>query len=131
LIHFDSFRWKYLCLYRPVDAKKITPTNTQHTILAVDDDESTRELLDIMLTNAGFLVTLAESGEEALNMALTSEPDLAVLDIQIPGMSGLELARNLREETAIPFMFLTVLGDIDIAKQAATYGGVGYMVKPI
>jgi response regulator NasT len=56
---------------------------------------------------------------------------MALLDITMPGMTGLELARHLNELTTVPFMFLSAIGDSDSAKQAAAYGAVGYVVKPV
>ncbi len=57
--------------------------------------------------------------------------DLALLDVSMPGMSGLELAKRLQSETTVPVMFLSASDDDDIVRQAAQYGAVGYLVKPI
>jgi two-component system, response regulator PdtaR len=106
-------------------------TTSKRTILIVDDDRLILATLRTGLRHAGFEVLQAESGEEGLRIAIESHPDLAVLDVRMPGMSGMELARRLREETDVPFMFFSAYGDIDVARQAAEHGAVGYLVKPI
>lgn len=102
-------------------------------ILLVDDDEMVIRFLTAVLESAKYTVVSALSGEAALELLLSIEiePDLALLDINMPGMSGLELAKNLRDETAVPFMFLTLLVDEAIIKTASEYGAVGYLVKPV
>lgn len=84
-----------------------------------------------MLGNAGYDTVTATSAAEAIRQVEAREPDLALLDITMPGMSGLELARHLHEHTSVPIMFLSAGGDGDTSKQAATYGAVGFVVKPI
>lgn len=103
------------------------------SILLVDDDEMVIKFLTAVLESAKYTVVSALSGEEALELLLSNEtePDLALLDVNMPGMSGLELAKNLRDETAVPFMFLTLLSDEAIIKTASEYGAVGYLVKPV
>jgi response regulator NasT len=56
---------------------------------------------------------------------------LALLDITMPGMSGLDLARRLKDHTDVPFMFLSSVDDADTARQAASHGAVGFVVKPV
>ncbi len=101
------------------------------SILVVDDDEMLLAYMTEVLQFAGYEVYSATNGEEGLRLALEHEPSLALLDINMPGISGLEVARNLRHESAIPFMFLSSLDDIEIVKQAAKYGAIGYLVKPV
>ena len=101
------------------------------TILIVDDDRLILATLSKGLQQAGYDVLQAASGEEALRIAVKHTPDLAMLDIRMPHMSGIELAQHLRDETPVPFMFLSAYGDPDIARQAADYGAVGYLVKPV
>lgn len=100
-------------------------------ILTVDDDSVTLRILAIGMRNAGYQITQAASAEDALNLLAESTPDLALLDISLPGMSGIDLAKYLREETNIPFMFLSSLDDLDTIRQATANGAIGYMVKPI
>ncbi|HAT30079.1 MAG TPA: response regulator [Janthinobacterium sp.] len=100
-------------------------------ILIVDDDQLLLEFLGELLRHSGYETALALSAEEALRQVAVREPDLALLDIHLPGMSGLELAKHLHAETTVPFMFLSGTGDGESGKQAAAYGAVGYVVKPV
>jgi DNA-binding response OmpR family regulator len=102
-------------------------------ILLVDDDILILGLLSKFLQLAGYDARMASSGQMALDMILESgrEPDLALLDVNMPGMSGLELAKRLQSDTTVPVMFLSASDDDDIVRQAAQYGAVGYLVKPI
>jgi response regulator NasT len=100
-------------------------------ILLVDDDRLILATLGKGLQQAGYDILEATSGAEALAVIDDNKPDLAILDVRMPNMSGIELAKNLRDNTNIPFMFFSAYSDIEIAKQAAEYGAVGYLVKPI
>jgi DNA-binding response OmpR family regulator len=100
-------------------------------ILIVDDDPLLLQFIGEVLNHAGYETVAANSGEAALREIALGEPDLALLDITMPGMTGLELARQLKAETTVPFMFLTAIGDSESSKQAAAYGAVGYVVKPV
>ena len=100
-------------------------------ILIVDDDKILTEFLGELLARAGYDTMLAHSADQALALISEREPDLALLDIHMPGMSGLDLAKQLNRNTAVPFMFLSGRGDADAGKQAAAYGAVGFVVKPV
>lgn len=110
-------------------AKPVVPQ--VRTILAVDDDEYILKFLTEVLVSADYRVITAQSGEQALHTLLDCEPDLALLDVNMPGMNGLELAKNLRDETAVPFMFLTSFTDREIVKTASHCGALGYLLKPV
>lgn len=109
------------------------PSADKRLILLVDDDILILGLLSKFLQLAGYDARMASSGQMALDMILESgrEPDLALLDVNMPGMSGLELAKRLQSDTTVPVMFLSASDDDDIVRQAAQYGAVGYLVKPI
>ncbi|MGZ8321388.1 MAG: ANTAR domain-containing response regulator, partial [Telluria sp.] len=100
-------------------------------ILIVDDDPLLLQFLVQVLSHAGYETVAASSGKEAIRHIEEREPDMALLDITMPGMTGLELAQQLNEKTTVPFMFLSAIGDSDSARQAAAYGAVGYVVKPV
>ena len=85
-------------------------------ILIVDDDRLILATMSKGLHQAGYEVLQAASGEEAYRIALESKPDLAVLDVRMPNMTGIQLARLLREQTQVPFIFLSAYGDMDIAR---------------
>ena len=100
-------------------------------ILIVDDDPILLQFIGEVLRHAGYETVAASSGAQAIAQVEAGEPDMALLDITMPGMSGLELARHLNELTTVPFMFLSAINDSESAKQAAAYGAVGYVVKPV
>jgi response regulator NasT len=106
-------------------------------ILLVDDDAILLEYLSTVLRHAGHDTLEASSAPEALQRVAECEsaqgPEigLALLDINMPGMSGLDLARRLKDHTSVPFMFLSSVDDAETARQAASYGAVGFVVKPV
>ena len=100
-------------------------------ILIVDDDPHLLTFLTEVISHAGYDTVTAASGEQALQVVAAGEPDLALLDITMPGMSGLELAARLKADTSVPFMFLSAVDDSESARQAAAHGAVGYLVKPV
>lgn len=101
------------------------------SLLLVDDDRLVLATLARSLRTAGFGVETADSGEEALRIAASARFDLAVLDIRMPGLSGIETAERLRTEHAIPSMFLSAFDDRDLVRQAVDAGGLGYVIKPV
>jgi two-component system NtrC family sensor kinase len=108
-----------------------TLENRKARILTVDDDRIMLAMLAITIRKAGYDIVQASSAEEALEVIAVNQPDLVVLDISMPGMSGIELAQRLRDETAIPFMFLSTHAEPDIVRKATGQGAIGYLVKPI
>ena len=108
----------------------VTP---RRLILLVDDDPLLLDYLKTVLDHAGYDTVAAESAAEALQRVAEREADiaLALLDISMPGMSGLDLARRLKDHTAVAFMFLSSVDDAETARQAASHGAVGFVVKPV
>lgn len=100
-------------------------------VLLVDDDRLVLSTMASGLAQAGYAVQACASAEEALRVLAVAQPDLAVLDVRMPGQSGIELARYLSEETDVPFIFLSAYSDTDIVRQAAENGALGYVVKPV
>lgn len=105
--------------------------NNRPCILTVDDDRLLLAVLELGMKNAGYDILQAASGEEALEVIARRTPDLAILDISMPGMSGITLAKHLRRETTIPFMFFSSHEGIDVVRQATQNGAIGYLVKPM
>jgi response regulator NasT len=100
-------------------------------LLIVDDDRLVLALLASGLADAGYCVTTAESAEEAEAwLAGGQRPDLAILDVRMPGKNGLHLAQRLRELDRIPFMMLSAYSDPQTVEQATLCGALGYVVKP-
>lgn len=100
-------------------------------LLLVDDEPLILATFRHGLRTRGYDVTLAASGEEALVHAAAARFDLAILDIRMPGMSGLELGRRLHERHDLPCLYLTALGDGDSVAHAVRNGALTYLVKPI
>jgi response regulator NasT len=102
-------------------------------VLLVDDDRLLLDYLNTVLDHAGYDTVTAASAAEALQRVAEREADiaLALLDISMPGMSGLDLARRLKEHTSVAFMFLSSVDDAETARQAASHGAVGFLVKPV
>ena len=103
------------------------------TILIADDEPDVRSLLQLTLRNRGHEVVLAESGEAALAAATRSTPDLVILDVNMPGMEGTQVARELRERPAtarIPILFLTGLGGESDKLAGFAAGADDYVTKP-
>lgn len=99
-------------------------------VLLVDDDRLVLFTLADGLSQAGYAVQACVSAEEALRVIAVALPDMAVLDVRMPGQSGIELARHLREAAEVPFIFLSAYSESDLVKQAAEHGALGYVVKP-
>lgn len=99
-------------------------------ILVVDDEGIIRTDVAEGLREAGYLVSTASSGADAIRLADQDRPDLALLDVNMKHMSGLEVAKRLRDHTEVGFMFLSACRDEETVNQAAEYGTLGYIVKP-
>ncbi|HKJ26382.1 MAG TPA: response regulator transcription factor [Anaerolineales bacterium] len=101
------------------------------TILIVDDEENLRLTLSRVLTKAGFTVTTAASGEEALRLLQAGAYELAFIDLMMPGMGGLALLGELRKfYPDMPVLILTAHATLDSAIEAVRAGARDYLVKP-
>mgnify|MGYP001818498228 CR=1 FL=1 len=101
------------------------------TILVVDDQEDVVEVIRRGLVQAGHRVTAAFSGEQGLERASTDSFDAIVLDVMLPGMSGFEVARELRDRgVTTPILMLTARDDEDDVIQGLRQGADGYLPKP-
>jgi two-component system KDP operon response regulator KdpE len=104
--------------------------STQPLVLAVDDEPGILRLLKLELTAQGLRVLTAASGEEALSVAEEQRPDVVLLDIVMPDMTGLEVMRRLRERSNVPVIMITAK-DTDADKvQGLGQGADDYIVKP-
>jgi response regulator NasT len=100
-------------------------------ILIVDDDRLVLSTLSMGLEKAGFAILRAASGEEAVQICHQVRPDLILMDIRMPGMSGLEAAQRIHASVEVPVIFLSAYDDPEIVEQAIGQGGMGYLVKPL
>ncbi|GIK99255.1 MAG: DNA-binding response regulator [Alphaproteobacteria bacterium] len=99
-------------------------------ILVVDDDTRLRELLRKYLTEQGFRVTVASSAADARAKLASLEFDLIVLDIMMPGESGLALTQSLRETSRVPILLLTAMGEAEDRIAGLEQGADDYLPKP-
>ncbi|QKT02616.1 response regulator [Ectothiorhodospiraceae bacterium 2226] len=100
------------------------------SVLLADDDRLILTTLGQGLERAGFEVLRAPSGEEAVRLAELRRPDIALLDVRMPGIGGIEAARQLGR-AGIPVLFLSAYDDADTVREAVDEGAVGYLVKPV
>ena len=99
-------------------------------VLAVDDEPGVLRLIKLELGAQGYDVNTAESGEEALKAASDSPPDIAILDVMLPDVDGLDLLKQMREAGSFPVIMLTARGrDVDKA-QGLDSGADDYLAKP-
>ena len=100
-------------------------------ILIVDDDAQLRRSFKKLLSFEGYTIVTASSGEEALDLVKQESPDLAILDVRLPGMSGLEAFEAIHEiAPKLPVIIMTAYGTTDIAITATQLGAYDYVVKP-
>ena len=100
-------------------------------ILIAEDETIIRLDLRELLERAGFeVVAEARDGEEAVELARTAAPDLALLDVKMPRVDGIEAARRILDERAIPIVMVTACGEEELVARAVEVGVFGYLVKP-
>jgi CheY-like chemotaxis protein len=102
-------------------------------ILVAEDERDIRELIGFTLRFAGFEVVLAVNGIEAIEKAPLERPDLIMLDVRMPKMTGYETCRRLKENpetTDIPVVFLSAKGQDGEIEQGLASGALEYIVKP-
>jgi two-component system OmpR family response regulator len=100
-------------------------------VLAVDDEAGILRLIKLELSTQGFRVVTAENGETALRMAEEHRPDIVLLDIVMPDITGLEVMRKLRERTNIPVILLTAKGSDADKVRGLEMGADDYLAKPV
>jgi two-component system response regulator PilR (NtrC family) len=100
-------------------------------LLVVDDEPSMREFLEIMLSQEGYQVRTASTGEEGVKAYRAEEPDLVLTDVKMPGMSGLDLIREIHSlDPAAPIIAITAYASADDAVRAVREGAYDYLSKP-
>src|SRR3982751_5679503 len=101
------------------------------TILVIDDDESLRDTIGVMLEQEGFRAVLVGDGRSGFDKAVTSKPDLVLVDLRLPGMSGTEICKQLRgANVKTPIIVLSALGDEVDKVLLLEIGADDYREKP-
>ncbi|WP_029914413.1 response regulator [Pelobacter seleniigenes] len=108
-------------------------SESKKTVLIVEDEEDILALLHFNLMKADFNVICASCGEEGLKSVISSQPDLVLLDLMLPGIDGLEICRRLRADEAtrnIPIIMLTAKGEESDVVKGLELGADDYVTKP-
>lgn len=104
--------------------------NMNYKILVIDDEDRIRRLLKMYLERENYQIEEADNGSDALEMALSAEYDLILLDLMMPGLDGIEVCRQLRLKKATPIIMLTAKGEEVNRVQGFEVGTDDYIVKP-
>ncbi|RMG99422.1 MAG: response regulator [Chloroflexi bacterium] len=108
--------------------------NLTQSVLVVDDEPMARTLLRLMLVRAGFNVSEAEDGYDALEKVKKIRPDVILLDVMMPGMDGFTVCETLRNEedtASLPIIMLSAKSDLDSINKGLRVGATKYLTKPI
>ena len=106
----------------------------EKTILIVDDSAMIRRIVSQILHEYGHRTVVAENGEQGYDQAVATQPDLIIMDIEMPVEGGITATRRLKADARtahIPVMFFTALGGEENIQQATGAGGIGFLNKPI
>ena len=101
------------------------------TVLIIDDEEEIRESIELLLTSEGFSTATADSGEEGLKKIEENLYDLVLLDLMLPGKSGMEVQREIKRiDPTLPIVIITAIGAVETAVAAIKEGSFDYVTKP-
>lgn len=103
---------------------------SRRKIMVVDDEKKIVQLVKAYLERDGYRVLAAYDGQEALNLAQREKPDLVVLDLMLPGLSGLDVCRSLRQESDVPIIMLTARAEETDKLVGLELGADDYVTKP-
>jgi two-component system KDP operon response regulator KdpE len=99
-------------------------------VLAVDDNPAIQKLVRVNLQARGYAVTAADTGEDALRLFTPGDYDLVLLDLILPGLSGLEVCTQIRQQSDVPIIVLSAREDEDLKVRALDAGADDYVTKP-
>jgi two-component system KDP operon response regulator KdpE len=99
-------------------------------ILVVDDEREIRRCLELSLEEKGYTVLAAESGEKALDLLKQGPADVAIVDLLLPGIDGIELTKSIRQRSTLPIIILSAIGDDKKKVEALETGADDYVTKP-
>ena len=99
-------------------------------VLVVDDDQALSEMLGIVLRAEGYEPSFCDDGAKAFSIFKESKPDLVLLDLMLPGLDGIEVCKQIRDESVVPIVMLTARGDTLDVVQGLESGADDYIIKP-
>ncbi|MCS1352075.1 response regulator transcription factor [Mechercharimyces sp. CAU 1602] len=99
-------------------------------VLLAEDEVTIARVLEVYLQKAGFIVSVAHDGREAISKFGEEEPDLVILDVMMPEQNGWEVLQTIRQRSSCPVMMLTALGDVEYRLQGLNHGADDYVSKP-
>jgi two-component system response regulator MprA len=114
--------------------KKQKGTRMTYTVLVVDDEPATRDLLRLMLQTAGHTIEEASHGQEALEQVAANRPDVVLLDVMMPHMDGITACRRLRQNPAtadLPIIMFSAKANWSAIEEGLIAGANEYLTKPI
>ena len=114
----------------PVQSRSSRCRTSPSIVFVVDDDVSVRESLELLLRTAGWQPETFASAQEFLSRPSPTVPCCLVLDVTLPGLSGLDLQTQLAERTDMPIIFITGHGDVPTSVQAMKAGAIEFLTKP-
>lgn len=109
----------------------MSDTGAVASILFVEDDPSARTALELALSRQGHRVTSRATGEDGLDALRARRPEIAILDVMLPGMDGIEVCRRIRRDDTLPVILLTARGDDLDVVLGLEAGADDYVVKPV
>lgn len=99
-------------------------------ILIVDDDSSIRKFLELSLENSGYEIFTASNGKEALSMVNNHKPNIVILDLNLPDISGYEVLQQIRKDSSVPVIMLTIEDNDEEKVKLLDAGADDYLTKP-
>ena len=115
----------------PAASPGANDTNTGAIILVIDDEAAIRESLEVLLTLEGYTVKMAVDGEQGLRTLEQESFDLVLLDLALPGQSGMELLPQIKErQPELPVIMITAYGTVDNVVEAVRAGAENFVQKP-
>ena len=101
------------------------------SVLLIDDDITMTEMLRAVLEPQAFQVMTAHTGEDGIDVARKSNPDVVVLDLYMPGMDGWQVCKAIREFSKVPILVLSALSKPETVAQALDKGADDFLIKPV
>jgi len=121
-----------ICLYNEIEVPGVTyiaGVIMKTKILVIEDEVKLARYLELELIHEGYEVELAHDGRSGYEKALSGNPDLIILDLMLPGLSGIEVCRRIRKESDVPIIMLTAKDDVSDKVMGLDSGADDYMTK--